>query len=81
MPWARTSRGRNALFQPRLTLEHTGWSGSRRWQWSCEFLGNRGPASFGLGCSDEMTVERAWARFREHLLKFGYRPVNRGGAE
>ena len=62
--WSR--RGRP--FQPRLTLEHTGYSGPDDWQWCVSFLSSGGRmATGGLGLVSRENVTDTWTRARNFL--------------
>lgn len=72
---------RKHTFQPRLTLEHTGYSGESRWQWCLAFVSSHGrTAEGGLRCADEASVAEVWREARDFLCRIGAKPlgVNRG---
>lgn len=74
MPWKR--RARKNVWQPRLTLEHTGFSGDVRWQWCLDFDRSScgGPL---LGDEGGRTPAEAWQGFRRFLERIGAHPVSR----
>lgn len=72
MAWKR--RGRTRIWQPRVTLEHTGFSGDHRWQWCLSFDTSScgGPL---LGDDDGRSAAEAWAYFRRYLERIGAHPI------
>lgn len=68
--WKR--RGR--VFKPRLTLEHTGYSGDGDWQWELSFRSSRGRmATAGLELVSRENATEAWTRARDFLCAVGCR--------
>lgn len=76
--WIRSGR----TFQPRLTLEHTGYSGEARRQWCLRFIARNGrTAECGLQAMDVNTAVEAWHEAADFLKRIGCKPLARDGKE
>jgi hypothetical protein len=70
------------VFKPRLTLEHTGYSGQGFRQWCLQFANKRGGiATCGLSAMDDAPVDAAWAEARQFLCAINAEPVSAPRAE
>lgn len=76
MTW-RWKTSRALTFKPKLTLEHTGYSGDVDWQWCLSFPNKRGGriSSCGLELASQCSPREAIARAVEYLQKIGAEPV------
>lgn len=72
--WKRKKAG---AFQPRITLEHTGYSGDADKQWCLQFLSSNGrTASCGLsGLASTHTLAQAMNEAFDFLRRIGCEPV------
>lgn len=71
--WAWKTKG--TAFRPRLTIEHTGYSGDVRWQWCIACPSKRGSRmEWGGPLVHQASPQEAWASFARQLERMGATP-------
>ena len=77
--WMKLSGRKTVMFQPRLTAEHTNYSGSGARQWVLSNVPGKHlqRATLGLRMVSTTTVGEAWKDAAGFLCRIGARPVRR----